>query len=59
MGTEIPVFPEASAWAATLPDVRASFAASKDRSKAIVSAPQNKADAEYGAFASLDLDYGR
>lgn len=47
-------FPEADAWAATMPAVKEQFAAAFPRKQASVT-PKTEADAEYQRFAKLDL----
>lgn len=51
----VDAFPESEAWAASMPDLKAGFAASSVRKAASVEPAAGPADVEYKKFASLDL----
>ncbi|MBI1216159.1 MAG: hypothetical protein GC185_10115 [Alphaproteobacteria bacterium] len=48
-------FPEAEAWAASMPQVREQFTAAFPKKAPVTANPQAEAEAEYQRFAKLDL----
>jgi hypothetical protein len=52
---KIDSFPNADAWAATMPPVREQFTAAFPKKAAVAAAPKNETDDEYKRFAKLDL----
>lgn len=55
MGPNDPVFPDSDAWAASMPEVRDSFAVSARRKTGGQSAAEVADDKEFKSYASLDL----